>query len=130
MLKKLIQQLIKRGLWKGVKKLLRSRSSMGKHPESLVSDEGVMLLRNPHKKNLLREFIDNYHRTGVWDYSIFKEYQDGLRYKPETSEEDGLYEKLAEVNELSELLPNSWFDVYGNEYYLTKKGFISKGNKI
>jgi hypothetical protein len=66
----------------------------------------------------------------VWDYSIFKECQEGLRYKPKTSEEVGLYGKLAEVNELSELLPNSWFDVYGNEYYLTKKGFISKGTKM
>ena len=42
-------------------------------PDSLISDEGLEILNNPIKRAKLREWIDIYHKTGVWDYSFWEE---------------------------------------------------------
>lgn len=36
----------------------------------LISEEGYVMLRDPEKKIKLRKMIDNYHKTGKWDFSI------------------------------------------------------------
>ena len=40
--------------------------------ESLISDEGCELLQNEDSRLKLRKMIENYHKTGKWDYSILK----------------------------------------------------------
>ena len=41
--------------------------------DSLISKEGYEILRDPVKRVKLREWIDNYHKTGEWDYSFWDE---------------------------------------------------------
>jgi hypothetical protein len=38
--------------------------------DSLIKKEGWEILNDPIKKVKLREMIDNYHKTGSWDFSI------------------------------------------------------------
>jgi hypothetical protein len=39
--------------------------------DSLISKEGYEILADPIKRVKLREWIDNYHKTGEWDYSFW-----------------------------------------------------------
>lgn len=41
--------------------------------DSLISKEGYDILADPIKRAKLREWIDNYHKTGEWDYSFWDE---------------------------------------------------------
>lgn len=39
--------------------------------DSLISEEGMEILSDPVKRVKLRQWIENYHSTGVWDYSFW-----------------------------------------------------------
>ena len=41
--------------------------------DSLISEEGWEILRDPVKKVRLREMIDNYHNTGIWNFKILED---------------------------------------------------------
>ena len=41
-----------------------------------------------------------------------------------------LYEALAKINNLTELTPNHWIDVYGQYWILTAQGFKRVGSSI
>ena len=41
--------------------------------DSLISEKGWEILRDPVKKVRLREMIDNYHKTGIWDFKILED---------------------------------------------------------
>jgi len=41
--------------------------------ENLISNEGYKILSDPTKRKRLIEWIENYHKTGVWDYSFWDE---------------------------------------------------------
>jgi hypothetical protein len=41
--------------------------------DSLISKEGYEILADPIKRVKLREWIENYHKTGEWDYSFWDE---------------------------------------------------------
>ena len=41
--------------------------------DSLISEEGWAILRDPVKKVRLRKMIDNYHTTGIWNFKILED---------------------------------------------------------
>jgi hypothetical protein len=41
--------------------------------DTLISDEGYKILADPVKRVKLRQWIDMYHKTGIWDYSFWDE---------------------------------------------------------
>lgn len=46
--------------------------------DSLISREGWKILNDPVKRVKLREMIDNYHKTGIWDFKILEDEKSNL----------------------------------------------------
>ena len=44
--------------------------------DSLITKEGYEILADPIKRAKLREWIEIYHKTGVWDYDFWNESKD------------------------------------------------------
>jgi len=56
-----------------IKRILNKLSLWLHGDETLISDEGYEILADPVKRVKLRKWVENYHKTGVWDYSFWDE---------------------------------------------------------
>lgn len=53
-------------------KLIKKIRDFYDEENTLISKEGHEILADPIKKVKLRNMVENYHQTGIWDFKIME----------------------------------------------------------